>query len=379
MMLRRSLLVAAILAAGSAASPGVGAEAELPAGEVKLTESQAKLIRLVADVAKPGSIAEPLVLNGEVTPNLDRTLTVLPRAPGIVREVKGRLGETVPQGATLAVIESSAVAEAEAAFLAAQSRTALTRAQAAREESLWRKKISSQQDYLAARQAATEADAALRAAERKLQILGVAPPSAQDRTQGPVRLPVTAPIAGTLIERQVAVGDQVTESSALFRMANLETVWVIASVFEKDIGRVASGEAASVSIPAYPGRAFTGAVTWVSDVLDEKTRTLKIRIELDNPERLLKPGSFARVVVTPADRQAGLVLPTSAVQQQGGETIVFVDEGEGRFKRQVVRIGGRTRDAVAIVEGLEPGQKVVTNGAFALLSELEKSSFAGGD
>ena len=150
-------------------------------------------------------------------------------------------------------------------------------------------------------------------------------------------------------------------------------------MFERDIGRIAIGQTASVTVPAYPGRQFEGKVTWIADVLDEKTRTLKIRIDLSNADRLLKPGSFARVTVTSSDPQDALLVPTDAIQQQGNETIVFVDEGNGLFKRQVVQVGARTRDAAAIVGGLQEGQKVVTNGAFALLSELEKSSFAGGD
>ncbi|MBN8908781.1 MAG: efflux RND transporter periplasmic adaptor subunit, partial [Rhodospirillales bacterium] len=230
-----------------------------------------------------------------------------------------------------------------------------------------------------ARQAASEAEATLQAAERKLQVLGLSPPSLQDKARGPIRLPVLAPFAGTLIERQVAVGDQVTDASPLFRLSDLNTVWAIASVFERDIGRIAIGQTASVTVPAYPGRQFEGKVTWIADVLDEKTRTLKIRIDLSNADRLLKPGSFARVTVTSSDPQDALLVPTDAIQQQGNETIVFVDEGNGLFKRQVVQVGARTRDAAAIVGGLQEGQKVVTNGAFALLSELEKSSFAGGD
>ncbi|MBS0639855.1 MAG: efflux RND transporter periplasmic adaptor subunit [Proteobacteria bacterium] len=377
MKLSRAMLITSVLLL--APCIGAAAETDPPANEVRLTESQTKLIQLAVAVPKSGRLAEPLVLNGEVTPNQDRTITVLPRAPGIVRDVRGQLGQTVPQGAELAVIESSVAAESESAFLSAQSRAALARAQAAREESLWRKKISSQQDYLVARQAAAEAEATLQAAERKLQVLGLSSPSPQDKALGPIRLPVLAPFAGTLIGRQVAVGDQVTDASPLFRLSDLNTVWVIGSVFERDIGRVAIGQPASVSVPAYPGRQFEGRVSWISDVLDEKSRTLKIRIDLENVDRLLKPGSFARVTVTSTDSQAALLVPAAAVQQQGNETIIFVDEGNGRFKRQVVQVGARTRDFAAIVEGLQEGQRVVTNGAFALLSELEKSSFAGGD
>ena len=371
------------LAAAFAAAPSLAAPAETQdkPGEVRLTESQMKLIDLRVGAAEPGRVASDLVLNGEVTADQDRTVEVLPRAAGIVRQVMGRLGETVRAGAPLAVIESSGVAEAEATYLAAQSKAALTRAQAAREEMLWRKGISAQQEYQVAKQAAQEAEIQARAAARKLQLLGLDPSAAGNpgAERGPVRLTVVAPFDGTLIKRNVAVGDQVTESSPLFRLANLDKVWVIASVFEKDMGRVAVGQPAGVTLAAYPGRRFEGTVTWISDVLDEKSRTLKIRVEVDNGERLLKPGSFARVTVTPPDQRAGLVVPAPAVQREKDQTVVFVAEGDGVFKSQAVKVGERSRDAVEIVAGLKPGERVVTNGAFALLSELEKSAFATND
>lgn len=376
-MNRRTLMLLALMTFPAAAT----AEEEKPAGEVKLTASQITLIDLKVGAAEPGTVANDLVLNGEVTADQDRTVEVLPRAAGIVREVKGRLGDTVRAGAPLAVIESSGAAEAQAAFQSAQSKAALTRAQAAREEGLWRKGISSQQDYQVARQAAAQADIEVRAAERKLQLLGLDPGQAGQAAaaRGPVRLTITAPFDGTLIERRVAAGDQVTESSPLFRLANLDKVWAIASVFEKDMGRVAVGQAARVSLTAYPGRQFEGEVTWVSDVIDDKTRTLKIRVELDNVGRLLKPGSFARVAVTPAGRQSALVVPAGAVQRQKDQSVVFVEESPGVFKLREVKVGERSRDAVSITEGLNAGERVVTNGAFALVSELGKSAFAGND
>ena len=380
MTFRRNALLAFV--ALLAFSHANAAEEGRTPGEVKLTDSQMRLIELKTEPAEPGKVANDLVLNGEVTADQDRTVEVLPRTPGIVREVKGRLGDTVRAGASLAVIESSGAAEAEAAYLSAQSKAALARAQAAREEGLWRKGISAQQDYQVARQAAAQADIEVSASERKLQLLGLDPKAAGSQTsagRGPVRVTITAPFDGTLIERRVAAGDQVTEASPLFRLANLDKVWAIASVFERDIGRVASGQAAKVTLAAYPGRQFEGTVTWISDVLDDKTRTLKIRVELENSERLLRPGSFARVAVTPTDQQGGLVVPAAAVQRQKGQSIVFVQDGEGVFKSREVKVGERSRDAVAIIDGLKPGEQVVTNGAFALLSEVGKSAFAGAD
>ena len=295
----RLLAALASLAASLAPVP-LRAEEPVAPAEVRLTESQIKLIELRTAVVAPGRIRGDLVLNGEVTPDQDRTIDVVPRISGYVREVPRQLGDAVRAGATLAVIESTEIAQTEAAYRVALSKAELARSHLAREAGLRRQRISPEQDYQVARQAAAETEIELRAAERKLTLLGVdvkALGTALPADPGPVRVPITAPIDGTLIEKRVAVGNQVTDASPLFRIANLDRVWVIASVFEKNTGQVALGQNATVTVAAYPGREFEGRVTWIADIVDEKTRTMKLRIEVENKERALRPGSFARVKV----------------------------------------------------------------------------------
>jgi cobalt-zinc-cadmium efflux system membrane fusion protein len=337
------------------------------------------LIELATEPARPGTISPELLLNGEVTPDQNRVVDILPRTAGIVREVPRELGDSVVTGDILAVIESNAIAEAEASYLTARSRLALAQAQAAREAELRSKRITSEQDYQIARQAAEQAGVELRAAERKLTLLGLDPNTAGRGINGmSIRLPVTAPIDGTLIERRVVVGDQVNDTTPLFRLANLDKVWVIASVFSRDIGKVATGQPASVTIEGYPNRRFEGDVTWVSDLVDEKTRTLKIRVELENPDRLLRPGSFAGVTIAPLSVGV-LTIPASAVQHDKDQAFVFVESGPGAFLKRGVRLGSRARARVEVVSGLLAGEKTVSQGAFALRSELEKSAFAGNE
>lgn len=351
------------------------------AAGVRLTDNQIKLIGLKTTVVQRGKITNDIVLNGEVTPDQDRTIDVVARIGGQVREVPRQLGDAVRAGATLAVVESTEITQAEAAYHVALSKAELARSQLARENGLRRQKVSSEQDYQAARQAATEAEIELQAAARKLTLLGIDLKSLSSATpadRGLVRVPITAPIDGTLIEKHVAIGNQVTDSTALFRIANLDRVWVIASVFERNMGQVALGQTAKVTLAAYPGREFEGQVTWISDLVDEKTRTLKLRIEVDNKDRALRPGSFARVKLSTAPLHEVVAVPVDAVQRQKSESIVFVDEGNGLFKRREVAVGARSRETVEILFGLEPGERVVTNGAFTLKSELGKAGFEAG-
>lgn len=347
--------------------------------EVKLTEEQIKLIGLKTEVVEKRRVTVDLGLNGEVTANQDRTVQVLPRAAGVVREVSKTLGDRVHANEPLAIIESRDLAEAVANFFAARSKVELTQKQFERDESLWQKKVSSEQDYLTAKQAATEAAVELRAAEQKLALLGLDPKATSDQppsNRGAIRVPVLAPFEGSIIEKHIAIGDQVTDQTALFRIANLERVWVIASVFEKDIGNVAVGQTATVTLRAYPERKFEGQITWVSEVIEESTRTLKVRVELDNPDRLLKPGSFARISLRVASKDGAVAVPDSAIQRQKSQPIVFIDAGSGLYKRREVKLGSHSENNVEVTEGIEPGETVVTSGSFLLKSELEKSSFA---
>ncbi len=354
------------------------AETLLP-GEVRLTESQIKLIELATAPARPGTVSPELTLNGEVAADGTRVLDVVPRVPGIVREVPRQLGDTVLAGDTLAVVESPGIADAEANYLTARSKASLAAAQAAREARLRRKGITSEQENQVARQAADQALVELRTAEHKLVLLGIDPATVEHgAASGSNTVAVRAPFAGTLIERHVTVGDQVTETTPMFRLANLDRVWVIASVFARDVGKVATGQPASVTLEGYGDRRFEGTVTWVSDIVDDRTRTVKLRIELDNTDRTLRPGSYARVVIA-ARTGTVLTVPASAVQRQGDQSFVFVTGETGSFLKRDVTVGDRTRERVEVIQGLRAGETVVTSGAFALRSELEKSAFAGGD
>ncbi|HVU22141.1 MAG TPA: efflux RND transporter periplasmic adaptor subunit [Rhizomicrobium sp.] len=345
--------------------------------EVKLSSSQINLVGLKTAVAEEKVLSTEISLNGEVTPDQDKTLQILPKAAGVVVEVRKALGDDVKTNDWLAVIESQEIPAASATYLVARSKVELAQQQLQRDETLWKKSVISEETYLTTKQAATEASVQLRAAGEKLALLGIdpaklsstAPPAAS------ARVPVVAPTDGTIIEKKVAVGDQVTEQTPLFRLANLDKVWVIANAFERDMGKLAIGQSATVRLRAYPDRTFRGKVTWVSRVVDERTRTLAVRVELDNRDRLLKPGSFARVFVSIPMQKSAVSVPAGSVQRHDNNEIVFVDAGNGIYKLRRVTTNLRAGGDVEILSGVKAGEKVVTDGSFILKSELEKSSF----
>lgn len=363
--------------AEEAAKPPETASKEAESNEVKLTPEQIKLVELKTAPVKAAPISVELVLNAEVTANQNKTVQVLAKTSGVISAIKKQLGDRVLADETMAVIASRELAEAEAAYATAKAKADLAKSQLVREESLSKQKATSQQELLSAKATANEASAELGAAEQKLKLLESNHTNLPDHTgRAALGVPVNAPFNGTIIEKRIALGDQVNDQSPLFKIADLDTVWVIANVFEKDLERVAVGQAAMVSVRAHPDRVFEGPVTWVAAVLDEKTRTMQARIEIDNKDGHLKPGSFATAVLKIVTRSDGLSVPPAAIQRQKSQSIVFVQAGDGVFQRRQVKLGEKSADAVEIIDGLKVGEAVVTSGSFILKSELEKASFA---
>ena len=228
------------------------------------------------------------------------------------------------------------------------------------------------------KRAVRSADLSLGAAERNLHLLGLdqsAILAIADRNGNHESLSlytVTAPFSGTIVEKHATVGEQVGDDKELFTIADIETVWVIASVFEKDIASVRKGQSATVTVKAHPGRLFEGTVKWIGDAIEQRSRTLKIRVDVSNGEQLLKPGMFARIALMIGAGKKALVVPSSSIQQSKGENIVFVALGSGRFERREVLIGERASGVVEVLSGLRDGEEVVTRGNFVLKAELEK-------
>ncbi len=348
---------------------------------VRLTAKQIKLAGIVSVEATLGRVDLAINLAGEVRVDQNRVVQVVPRVPGVVRSVRSFLGDQVKKNAVMAVLDSRELADAKSAYVAANEKSKLARSSFRREEKLWKKRISSEQEYLNAKSALSEARIAERTASQKLRALGTSSAALKRLAKGPAEslthYEIVAPLAGTIIEKHVTNGASVDQREPIFRIADLNSVWVIASVYEKDIARMKKGQTASVTTKAYRNKFFEGRITWVADTLDERTRTLKVRIEVDNTRRLLKPGMFVQASVV-VDAKDGVVsIPAAAVRRQGSETIVFVDEGGGRFERREVEIGDQVSGRVEIRKGVKPGERIVAEGSFILKSELEKEGFGG--
>jgi Cu(I)/Ag(I) efflux system membrane fusion protein len=232
---------------------------------------------------------------------------------------------------------------------------------------------SAQAEYLALHAMSGPTIASLRAAARqRLVVLGLPADSIRrlDRT-GEVAAHVTlvAPRDGVIAELDAREGQAVEPGMPLFRINGLDRVWVNAEVPEAQSAALREGAAVSVSVSAWPGRSFSGRVGAILPQVDPATRTLRVRIELENPDRALAPGMFAQVVVDAATGEPQLLVPSEAVIRTGERTVVIVAESEGRFRPVEVRIGAEADGRTAILDGLRDDARVVVSGQFLIDSE----------
>jgi cobalt-zinc-cadmium efflux system membrane fusion protein len=311
----------------------------------------------------------------EVQLNPNRTAHVTPMVTGQIDEVHVSLGDSVKDKQALATMRSVALGEARSAVANARAEVEVARANFVRQEELKREGIGSERAYLEAQGDLRSAESNLAAANERLQVYG-------GRKGAGSTTVIRSPLDGTVIERHATKGEIVSDGSSLFLVSDLSRVWVVGRVYEQDVSAAKVGAPAVVSLQAYPGRSWKGEVSYVSHTLDPHTRTLDIRVELDNPDGILRPGLFGRIALSPEGEGATPVLVVSegAVQRIEGQPLVFVATGEpGVFRPTLVTLGAHARGLVEVRDGLAEGDQVVVSGAFTLKSELLRSRLSEGD
>lgn len=329
---------------------------------------QSEPVRLEALV---GGIDVP----AEVELNPNRTAHVTPMVAGQIDKVHVSLGDSVEAKQALATMRSVALGEARSYVANSRAAAEVARANFLRQEELKREGIGSQRAYLEAQGELRSAESDLAAANERLHVYGGRKGAGSTTT-------IRSPLKGTVIERHATAGEVVSEGSSLFMVSDLSEVWVVGRVYEQDVAAARKGAPAVVTLQAYPEKEWPGEVSYVSHTLDPHTRTLDIRVELDNSDGTLRPGLFGRISLSPENDSAGQmpVIPETALQRVEGQTLVFVStDEEGVFHPTFVTLGAKSRGKVEIRDGLSEGDEVVVSGAFTLKSELLRSRLSEGD
>jgi len=324
--------------------------------------------RMDIEIGTPrsGTLARTINVPAEVRANPDEVVRITPLAAGRVEGVRVELGASVRKGQELAVLRSNDLGDARAQLSQAKAAVEVTQQNLDRQRKLRDQGIASERDVQEARLRLTEAESARDGAAARLQVFG---------TSGGrgASLRLSSPINGVVVQRNATRGETVGSDGVLFTVANLDRVWVVGRASEQDVGSVGTGTHATVTLRAYPGRTWSGALSYVAHMLDERTRTLDVRIELDNLDGVLRPGLFGTLHIEGGAQATEPVpiVPASAVTDVRGKSTVFVPgEAPHTFRAVAVLTGNHSADETEILEGLTAKQCVVTRGVFVLKSEL---------
>ncbi len=239
--------------------------------------------------------------------------------------------------------------------------------------------ISSQDEYLHSFKRSQSGQSSLKAAAaRRLSLWGINRTqirALEKRGRSLEYLPILSPITGTVIEKNIVPGSAFKASAKLLRIADLSTIWVEGQVFEADLPWIELGGTAQVILENKPDEPFTGKVTFIEPFLENETRAARIRVELVNPDGLLRPDQYVqlKLLVNLGER---LVVPEQSVVFTGKNRVVFVDLGDGRLQAQKIKTGVRNDDYIEVVDGLNYGDVIVTSGNFLIASESKLKSGA---
>ncbi len=380
------LLTAMIFTAcGSGGSPpannaGLADEGHEEDGFVRLTADELKEFEIDVGMAVPGTLSVAVMFPGEVKINQDRFAHIVPRIAGFVHSTNKSVGDVVRAGEVLAVLDSRDLADIKADYLARLERLELAEATFERESTLYQKKISSEQEYLEARQALAEAHIALRSSRQKLLALGFSETYIEVLPEqgghALVHYELMASLSGVVIEKHISQGEALSADAEAFAIADLRTVWVDLNVFQKDLDLVREGQQVDIVTTSRQLRG-RGTIKYVRPIVGEETRTAIARIVLNNEDGRWKPGLFVSGSIAVNNIEVSLIVPRSALITMDGQTVVFVQTDEG-FAPQPVTIGRENETQAEVIEGLEPGTLYVMRGGFALKAELEKSDLSEG-
>lgn len=364
----------------------LGAEREGGSGAVALAKTTAsdarrvtlppalkKRAKLVYERVPREELAHTLRLVGSVTFDADKVADVGGRIEGRVARILVESGEMVKRGAPLVELDSNELGQASAALLSARANLIAAEHHERRETGLLSQQLSSAQVLERARAEVKALRAEVHGAEQRLLAMGVTPEELAQiaHGKGPRHITLRAPIDGEVVARYAVLGQVVSPTESVMRIADLDHVWVELDVFEHDLGHVAVGNEAEIESETYPGKTFRGRVTYVGSVIDLGTRTTHVRVEVENEERRLRPGQFVRArLATEQGQKPTLTVRRSAVLQVEGEPSVFVAEPDGSFVAHPVQLGSAAGERVEVLRGLAEGDTVVTEGAFVLKSEL---------
>jgi len=325
---------------------------------------------------------------------------VAARVPGVVWRVDKQLGQAVQKGDVLALVDAAEVGRVKAELLTASAQRALRSQTVQRTSELLTDKISTPAELQEAQAALREAEIRLFNAQQALINLGLTVPAGADAIPDERELlllglpdqvrssldagvpsanlvPLVAPMDGTVIQRDAVAGKVIEVSKPVFVIADTRRLWLIIDIPQSQAGRIMAGQAIRFR-PEQADGAFLGTITWISTAVDDQTRTVKARAELDNSDGKLLASTFGRAQITIRESPTAIAVPNTAIQWEGCCHIVFVRLTDDIFQTRKVQLGGRDSHYTEVMAGLLAGEVVATAGSHVLKSEILKSNLGAG-
>lgn len=328
-----------------------------PPNQVSLSKEQLQHIGL--DTAKLVPEEEDLALTGKISFDESKVGKVYPLVGGNVLSVPVALGDFVHKGQLLATIRSAEISDMQSQFAVAQNNLEVAKKNLDIASELFKTNVNSETQLFAAKNEYARAESEVNRLQQELNVYGVSP-TASDAIYN-----IYAPIEGYIVEKNVNENMEIRpdNNTNLFTVSSLNTVWVLADVYESDLAKISKGEEVEVNTLAYEGKIFKGKIDEIGSLLDPETKTMKIRIVMDNTDGLLKPEMFAMVKVHIDHPQKLVIVPSAALLFENNRFYVMVQKSAAQFERREVIPGPDKDRKTYIKSGVEAGELVVTDGS----------------
>lgn len=359
------LLISLLVACSDSTQKTASKTANAPAGEIVLAADSPKRAYLKTTLLKLSS--RPLLppLAGKTTVDESLTSRISSPVAGRVISPPVALGTMVKAGIPLLELDSPDVAAAESDHAKAQADLALAIKMYNRQQKLYEGKAVPRKDLEQAQDTLTQARSEAGRAQERLRNLRI------DPKQNDGRFRLRAPISGIILERHVNLGMEVRPDlpDPLYVISDISKLSLLMEVFEVNLAKIKIGQQVSVTVPAYPDERFPATVKYIGQELDETTRTILVRCELPNPDGRLLPGMYATVDVQSGPSDQAIVIPLTAVFTEDENDYVFIELNNHHYKKLPVTLGLRLKDKAVVANGLQPGEKLVSEGALLLRTE----------
>jgi cobalt-zinc-cadmium efflux system membrane fusion protein len=395
---------------------GEAVEKRVSHGKIVLDGKDLKASGIVVAAIREGTVSETLEAPGEVEIAHDHLAQVTPPIPGRIRAIHKLVGDAVSNGTVLCTVESAELGSARADLQSGLAEAAVTDRNLGRIKQLYDKGLRSETEVLASEADYNKARLHVDAARAHLRAVGINPdePAPEGGANLINQYELPSPIAGTILQQQLTVGQNVEQKDVLFTIASLSSVWVNASVNERDAAKLRNGMSATAQVQTQgaSNTVIRGVVTYIGQQGDQQTRTVPVRVLISNPRLsgpnpgfVLRPGMFTTVRFITGTKVRVVTVPPEAIQEINGQSVVFVRSPEARppegvggnkgkanddttkdedatsvvFEPRNVIVGTSDGNAVEIVKGLQRGEIVAVRNAFLLKSELEKEKIGDVD